>query len=103
MDTSTEAHLWAIYDNNLFVVTWLTLVSEWGRMIHLGIRRKDGGDVNFEQKQRIKTDLVGASARAIEVYPAEVDVVNQAPVAHLWVLPEKFSLPFGLRSIVGPA
>lgn len=57
---------------------------------------------NWEEKQRIKTDLVGAAARAIEVYPAETDVVNQAPVSHLWVLPKNFELPFGLRAIAGP-
>lgn len=32
---------------------------------------------------------------AVEIYPAERDIVNVANMRHLWVLPER--LPFGWR------
>lgn len=45
--------------------------------------------------QRIKNDLAGEDATAIEVYPPQADVIDQADMFHIWVLRGK--LPFGLQ------
>ena len=45
-----------------------------------------GQALTWEQLQEIKNLLWGRAARAIEVYPAQSDVVNNAPCRHLWRL-----------------
>lgn len=45
--------------------------------------------------QRIKDELAGVDATAIEVYPPKAEVIDQADMFHIWVLPGK--LPFGLH------
>ncbi|MBT2131214.1 DUF7694 domain-containing protein [Aliiroseovarius lamellibrachiae] len=42
------------------------------------------GTITWDQLQAIKNDVWGKSARAIEVYPAECDVVNSLDCRHLW-------------------
>ena len=44
------------------------------------------GRITWEQLQAIKTLVWGADARAIEVYPADDHIVNNAQVRHLWRL-----------------
>lgn len=91
-----------MYDNEIHVVTVTSLTTSWGLMTHVAIRRKDQKAATWDEAQRVKNELVGTEARAIEVYPAAKDVVNQAPVRHLWVLPKGFELPFGLTAVSGP-
>lgn len=45
--------------------------------------------------QRIKNELAGEDATAIEVYPPQADVIDQADMFHIWVL--RGRLPFGLH------
>tara|TARA_R100001369_G_C3318277_1_gene168507 strand:- start:2438 stop:2764 length:327 start_codon:yes stop_codon:yes gene_type:complete len=44
------------------------------------------GSITWEQLQAIKNMVWGADVRAIEVYPAQCDVINNAPMRHLWRL-----------------
>ncbi|WP_177627793.1 DUF7694 domain-containing protein [Parasedimentitalea marina] len=44
------------------------------------------GKITWDQLQDIKNATWGAEARAIEVYPAEKDVVNSLNCRHLWRL-----------------
>ena len=44
--------------------------------------------------QRIKDEIAGQDATAVEVYPPHSEIVDQADMYHLWVLPEP--LPFSL-------
>lgn len=44
------------------------------------------GSITWDQLQDIKNNIWGAAARAIEVYPAESDVVNSLHCRHLWRL-----------------
>ncbi len=44
------------------------------------------GTITWDQLQDIKNNIWGADARAIEVYPAESDVVNSLHCRHLWRL-----------------
>lgn len=47
------------------------------------------------EMQRIKNELAGEHATAVEVYPPQDEVVDGAETFHIWVLPEP--LPFGLK------
>lgn len=84
--------------NAVFSVMFFEVASEWGTIEHLMIRRHDMGTiVTWAEKQRIKDELIGPHRTAIEVYPAAADLVDDAPIYHLWVLPEAVRLPFGLH------
>ncbi len=45
----------------------------------------DGG-VTWDTLQDIKNDFLGPDAVAIEIYPPARDVLNMAPIRHLWQL-----------------
>ncbi|MGH1577690.1 DUF7694 domain-containing protein [Planktotalea sp.] len=44
------------------------------------------GSITWDQLQAIKNAVWGRDARAIEVYPVQADVINNAPLRHLWRL-----------------
>jgi hypothetical protein len=70
--------------------------TEIGIVTHLWIRRHDGEtEIPWRDKQRIKREVIG-DRTAIEVFPRECDLVDQADMYHLYVLPEGVALPFGL-------
>lgn len=56
-------------------------------------RWKDG--ISWEDLQSIKREIGRGHLDAVEIFPADRDVVNVANMRHLWILPEK--LPFGWR------
>lgn len=51
-----------------------------------GDRWRDG--ITWDDMQRLKAEAGFAQAWAVEVFPAESDLVNVANVRHLWLLPE---------------
>lgn len=63
---------------------------------HLAISSLSGIRPTWPEAQRIKTEIAGAEATAVEVYPPESEVVDQADMYHLWVMPGR--LPFSLKS-----
>lgn len=69
---------------------------------HLSIKRTDRKPCrDWRDFQRIKTELCGADAEGMELYPAESRVVDAANQYHLWVftgveIPAGF--PAGLRA-----
>jgi hypothetical protein len=86
------------YRNNRYSVQITDEPTDWGLVVHLWIRRHDGDAArSWADLQRIKDELVGPDRVAIEVFPASSDLVDQANMYHLWVLPEGIELPFGLR------
>lgn len=103
---------WALYTNDLFIVTVVPFVCDFGRCSHMVMRlkpasvlvSKDGGmpiplptvGLTWAAKQRIKNELMGSGAIAVEVFPPESELVDQADAYHLWVLPEGTRLPFGV-------
>ena len=44
------------------------------------------GTITWDQLQSIKNAVWGEDVRAIEVYPAQSQVINSAPIRHLWRL-----------------
>jgi hypothetical protein len=44
------------------------------------------GSISWDQLQAIKNAVWGADARAVEVYPRQIDLVNSGNFRHLWRL-----------------
>lgn len=63
---------------------------------HLAITCLSQERPTWWEAQRIKNDLAGDDATAVEVYPPAREVVDGADMYHLWVLPAP--LPFSLSS-----
>jgi hypothetical protein len=61
---------------------------------------KPNGDwqenITWEELQRLKREAGYGDYDAVEVYPADRDVVNVANMRHLWILPSSH-LPFAWR------
>lgn len=70
------------------------LVRDAGSAIHLGISSLSGDRPTWHEMQRIKNELAGPDLTAVEVYPPAEEVVDEAEMFHLWVLP--VPLPFSL-------
>ena len=45
-------------------------------------------EISWDTLQRLKRECGFANEFAVEIFPAEVDLVNVANLRHLWVLPE---------------
>jgi hypothetical protein len=80
------------YKNRVFAI--LHRPAEAG-VHHLAVSSLSGIRPTWHEMQRIKNDLAGPDCTAIEVYPAQRDVVDEADMFHIWVLRGK--LPFGLH------
>jgi hypothetical protein len=64
----------------------------------LSIKRRDKKAIHdWRALQRIKNDLVGEEFEAIEIYPSESQLVDEANQYHLWVMPEGQVAPVGFR------
>lgn len=61
---------------------------------HLAVTSLSGVRPTWREMQRIKDEIAGANATAIEVYPPHAEIVDAADMFHIWVLPGK--LPFSL-------
>jgi hypothetical protein len=75
-------------------------------VVHLSIRRNDRKAVNdWRDLQRIKNQLCGLDAEAVELYPAEARMVDQANSYHLWCLPagQRFPIGWDAGRVVGAA
>ena len=81
-----------------FTVLEYLIASAWGEVTHLHVRIADGGRApTWAEMHRIKNELVGESRVGVEVFPSNVNLVDQADAYHIWALPEGFELPFGLH------
>jgi len=55
------------------------------------------GDIQvppWRDKQRVKDELFGPGYTAIEVMPPREELIDEADMYHIWVLPAGFLLPF---------
>ena len=66
-----------------------------GGVTHLIVSTWSRRRLTWPEMQRIKNEIAGEHATAVEVYPPKDEVVDGDNVYHLWVLPS--GLPFGLR------
>ena len=88
----------ALVDNELnYCVMIRKIDTKWGTIEHACIRNANSTDIEWAEKQRIKNEIFGEEAQAIEVFPKQTNLVDAANMYHLWILPEEFELPFNLR------
>ena len=66
-----------------------------GGVIHLAVSSLSGIRPTWPEMQRIKDEISGPEATAIEVYPPKSEIIDEADMFHIWVLRGK--LPFGLH------
>lgn len=84
--------------NLVYSVQFFERESTWGMVDHLIIRRHDEGLLfPWSDLQRIKDELISPERVAVEVFPPRSQLVDDANCRHLWILPEGFTLPFGLH------
>ncbi|KWX71587.1 hypothetical protein AMQ84_27065 [Paenibacillus riograndensis] len=90
------------WSDGKYVVMTRSVETEWGEVIHACIRNADNTDIPWAEKQRIKNELLGEERTAIEVFPANSDLVDEANMYHLWVLPAGMKLPFTIKANTSP-
>ena len=65
--------------------------TPWGWSQHLRVYRRDGADgIPWDDLQHIKNDVLGADVAAVEIYPPQGDLINEANMRHLWTVPTGF-------------
>jgi hypothetical protein len=85
------------YSNSEYVALVRTINTKWGKVRHSAIRSYQNEDIPWSIKQEIKDKIFGKEKTAIEVFPSDKNLVNQANMYHLWVLPKEFDLQFNLK------
>ena len=84
--------------NDFYSVQIYWVKTDWGEVHHLIVRGQiKSSEPPWRDMQRIKNELVSDVREAIQIYPRATDVVDQADVYHLWVLPAGMGVPFGLH------
>lgn len=64
----------------------------FGEIQHLWIRRHDSKPIGWSQLQRIKNEVAGKEKMAIQVFPKESLLIDQANMYHLWVFENDFGI-----------
>ena len=97
-----EEHAKARYFTNHLYQVQAAPCGKEGTMLHLNIRRRDGGMFkDWRHFQQIKNEIAGPECEAVEIYPAESRKVDTTNKWHLWVLPPgvKLDLGWGQRDV----
>jgi hypothetical protein len=66
-----------------------------GGVTHLAVSSMSTVRPSWPEMQRIKNELAGSHRTAVEVYPPQAQVIDEADMYHIWILPE--GLKFGLH------
>lgn len=85
------------YSDGEYAVMTRQVLTEWGQVIHACIRNAENTDIPWAEKQKIKNELFGIDSTAVEVFPADSELVDEANMYHIWVLPKSMRLPFSLK------
>jgi hypothetical protein len=86
----------AFWQNNRISVQHYRVQSAWGEIEHLIVRRNDEEPIHdWHVLYRVVREIFPGRT-AIEVYPPDEELIDQANIYHLWVLPEGFRVPFGI-------
>lgn len=97
-----------MYHNNRYTV----IVKEMDAgFTWLSIRHNNRKPIrDWRHFQRIKNELTDPEREAVEIYPAESRLVDEANQYHLWVFPEGERIPIGFETrmvsddqVFGPA
>lgn len=85
-----------VYRNGWMAVLVRDCNSAIGIVQHAAITTALRGELCWREKQKLKDELFGAEACAVEVFPARENLVDAAMMFHLWILPAPVRLAFGL-------
>lgn len=88
-----------VWTDGEYVVMSRTIPTDWGEVEHACIRNASSTDIPWREKQRIKDELFGVERSALEVFPAKTQLVDEANMYHIWIMPEGFIIPFSLREV----
>lgn len=81
--------------NDLYVALIRPFLDEDGNgVIHLAIRTASNLEPPWRDMQRIKNEICGLEATAVQVMPPTSELVDEADMYHLWVMSRR--LPFTL-------
>lgn len=67
---------------------------------HLSVSSLSAIRPTWHEMQRIKNEVGGIGKTAVEVYPPQSEVIDEADMFHIWVLPTE--LPFSLHHSIAP-
>jgi hypothetical protein len=59
--------------------------NKYGRIAHLWVKRHNGRPTTWKEMQQIKDELIGGDKVGIEVFPKIENIIDQAPMYHIWV------------------
>lgn len=82
--------------NDKYCVMARTITTEWGKVDHACIRNYSSTDIPWREKYKIKNELWGKDYTAVEVFPEEDQLVDDANMYHLWIFKD-YKLPFTLK------
>lgn len=86
------------FRNDLYAILCRPVATRFGEVIHCAIRTASNLEPPWRDKQRIKNECFGHDRVAVEVMPAELNLVDAADMYHIWIMPSGFSFDFGLKS-----
>jgi len=81
------------WSNNIYVVLIRPFADETST-IHMAIRTASQLEPPWRDLQRIKNEICGPEATAVQVMPPESELIDEADMYHMWVLSSR--LPFTL-------
>lgn len=85
------------WSNGWYAVMARPVETTWGTVTHVMVTNLPGTTVrDWPDLMRIKNELFGDHRTAVEVFPPRNEVVDQADMTHLWILPPEMTLPFTL-------
>lgn len=88
--------------NNLYAVLIRQFADENGNeVVHLAIRTASNLEPPWRDMQRIKNEICGSEATAVQVMPPASELVDEADMYHMWVVSDR--LPFTLADRSTPA
>lgn len=83
--TMTEIFSNATHTVMMTPLKFATDINGW---VHLSIRRNDrAAESDWRIMQRIKNELVGQEREAVQIFPCNSRIVDEANQYHLWVAP----------------
>lgn len=85
------------YKNDKFVVLVRDTKNKFGLCRHIAIRNLEGTEVKWKEKQALKNAIFGNCYTGIEVFPSEENLIDEANMYHLLILPINYKFPFNLR------
>lgn len=87
--------VWANHIYEVFVYAQEPDAGKRGGL-HLSLKRYDRAAVrNWRHLQQIKNEIAGEFREAVELFPGEHRIADNANQYHLWVMPEGMEVPIG--------